>query len=105
MTGAETNDMLPMNPERHEADDAQVQYGLLSIFVHIGQTPFASKYIVIFNPAKVLYLLRGNILTKLKEINLYYDDGLNFKKSLIVPFAIFLVILSLNTPGLILSFM
>ena len=38
-TGAETNDMLPMNPEGDEADDDQVQYGLLSIFVHIGQTP------------------------------------------------------------------
>ena len=39
MTGEETDDMLPMNPEGDEVDDAQVQCGHLLTNAHIGQTP------------------------------------------------------------------
>ncbi|AEF96041.1 hypothetical protein Metig_0485 [Methanotorris igneus Kol 5] len=40
VTGMETDDMFPMNPEGTEADDIQVQRGHLSMIVHVGQTPF-----------------------------------------------------------------
>jgi len=40
VTGEETDDLLPMNPEGAEVDDSQVQHGCLSINVHVGQTPF-----------------------------------------------------------------
>jgi len=39
VTGEETDDLLPMNPEGVEVDDSQVQHGCLSINVHVGQTP------------------------------------------------------------------
>ena len=39
MTGEETDDLLPMNPEGVEVDDSQVQHGCLSINVYVGQTP------------------------------------------------------------------
>ena len=39
VTGEETDDLLPMNPEGVEVDDSQVQHGCLFINVHVGQTP------------------------------------------------------------------
>jgi len=39
VTGEETDDLLPMNPEGVEVDDSQVQHGCLSINVYVGQTP------------------------------------------------------------------
>ena len=37
-TGEETDDILPMNPEGDEVDDAQAQHRWLSIIVYVGQT-------------------------------------------------------------------
>ncbi len=46
VTGEETDDLLPMNPEGVEVDDSQVQHGCLSINVHVGQTPQIHIYIL-----------------------------------------------------------
>ena len=47
-TGEETDDMLPMNPEGYEVDDAQVQCEYLLTNAHIGQTPYFLLLIITY---------------------------------------------------------
>ncbi len=61
MTGEETDDLLPMNPEGVEVDDSQVQHGCLSINVHVGQTPLIWFSILV--NIGLIYKWIGNLTT------------------------------------------
>jgi len=61
VTGEETDDLLPMNPEGVEVDDSQVQHGCLSINVHVGQTPLIWFSILV--NIGLIYKWIGNLTT------------------------------------------
>ncbi len=109
MTGEETDDLLPMNPEGAEVDDSQVQHGRLSINVHVGQTPnlcFSSILVFLYTRRTFASIFKYNDIEFMIDIlpqhftifriKIVYGNNI-LKKANVLVYILFLLLSEFNS--------